>query len=829
MATYTFDKIDYGGNTYVVQDSGALQLTGGNVTGPVTFGDSITVDEATLGDLVVNGNASFTNNIQANTINGVAVGSSPKFTDTVTTVTTSGSGNAITAISASNGAITATKGTTFLTSHNTYTISTTGSGNAVTAVSLSGTTFTVTKGTTFLTSLPSHNHSQIITVGDQRSTATTPNSYSNALIFQGLKNKATIGSPSNDTYSYLIGLRGWSDSSGGNSHEIAFNDTGVFVRRGATTTWGNWERLYTTGNKPTASDVGLGNVENKSSATIRGELTSSNVTTALGYTPYNSTNPSGYTANTGTVTKVTAGTGLSIGTTAGGNFTTSGTINHTNSVTAQTTQAVYPIKIDAQGHISAYGSAVTIPDVSAYNKNKYSAGTGLAFAATDLPSGGLDITINHSNSVTAQTTQAVYPIKIDAQGHISAYGSAVTIPTITLNGSATTSPSFYAPTGTGTSGQFLKSSGSGQPTWSTVTIPTITQNGSATTTPSFYAPVTAGTSGHVLKSNGSGAPTWTSATLTDTMVTTAALTSGTTYYPILATGTGTATRQIDSTLGGLKYTSAAGTTSAIGSATLQLGNATASGTTNNEQGILKLYGTNSYVTSLRSGTPTASRTIDLPDWSGTVALTNYTVGDYTYLNFTPSVAEVDGSYAFAEYRLSASSWDGTNYRVLNYILGSNDFQIYSQTLEKNLIHVRNFTDSSYDNYVSIRKLCTPTQDDDAATKKYVDDAALKTVVVTPTVTASTGTKVSAEMRKYGNVVQFTLTFKNTSSVASGSEVFVGTLSTNKPLQLIDSACYFGSHALVMSINTSGGITIRNASNSAVTCNSNTMVGATWLV
>lgn len=109
-------------------------------------------------------------------------------------------------------------------------------------------------------------------------------------------------------------------------------------------------------------DVGLGNVENKSSATIRGELTSSNVTTALGFTPYNATNPNGYTTNTGTVTKVIAGTGLSIGSTSGGNFTTSGTINHTNSVTAQTTQALYPIKIDAQGHISAYGSAVTIPN-----------------------------------------------------------------------------------------------------------------------------------------------------------------------------------------------------------------------------------------------------------------------------------------------------------------------------------------------------------------------------------------------------------------------------------------------------------------------------------
>lgn len=35
----------------------------------------------------------------------------------------------------------------------------------------------------------------------------------------------------------------------------------------------------------TKTDVGLGNVENKSSATIRGELTKANVTAALGYTP----------------------------------------------------------------------------------------------------------------------------------------------------------------------------------------------------------------------------------------------------------------------------------------------------------------------------------------------------------------------------------------------------------------------------------------------------------------------------------------------------------------------------------------------------------------
>ena len=49
-----------------------------------------------------------------------------------------------------------------------------------------------------------------------------------------------------------------------------------------------------TGNKSnphgvTKSQVGLGNVENKSSSTIRSEITKANVTTALGYTPYTPT------------------------------------------------------------------------------------------------------------------------------------------------------------------------------------------------------------------------------------------------------------------------------------------------------------------------------------------------------------------------------------------------------------------------------------------------------------------------------------------------------------------------------------------------------------
>lgn len=128
---------------------------------------------------------------------------------------------------------------------------------------------------------------------------------------------------------------------------------------------GNSESNYRTGNvNITAANIGLGNVENTKLSTWAG---SSNITTigtlSSGTVPWArlSNVPAGATKE-GTVTKVIAGTGLSIGSTSGGNFTTSGTINHTNSITAQTTQALYPIKIDAQGHISAYGSAVTIPN-----------------------------------------------------------------------------------------------------------------------------------------------------------------------------------------------------------------------------------------------------------------------------------------------------------------------------------------------------------------------------------------------------------------------------------------------------------------------------------
>lgn len=56
------------------------------------------------------------------------------------------------------------------------------------------------------------------------------------------------------SYSSLIGFRGWSDSSGGNAHELAFTGNGnLYHRHGATTAWNGWNRIPMCGTANTFS------------------------------------------------------------------------------------------------------------------------------------------------------------------------------------------------------------------------------------------------------------------------------------------------------------------------------------------------------------------------------------------------------------------------------------------------------------------------------------------------------------------------------------------------------------------------------------------------
>lgn len=185
---------------------------------------------------------------------------------------------------------------------------------------------------------------------------------------------------------------------------------------------------------------------------------------------------------------------------------------------------------------------------------------------------------------------------------------------------------------------------------------------------------------------------------TDTKVTTAALTSGTTYYPILATGANTATRQIDSTLGGLKYISTAGTTSVIGTAILQLGNATASGTANNEQGVIRLYGPGAtYYIDLKATTISSSnKIITFPNKTGTVALggdttslntTNITIADHS----TTTITGVSGSDTASKVTVGNHSTDYGIKSVGSFSQGTDSFTTNTPTI----INTTKFNGGSY--------------------------------------------------------------------------------------------------------------------------------------
>lgn len=205
------------------------------------------------------------------------------------------------------------------------------------------------------------------------------------------------------------------DSTGPNPHETWSSDTLVDVVEYST----NANPQWTQRSLPLITDIKVDNTSVVSTDNNTG-ITSANIVTSSTH-PYNATtNPMATVgdiaaAGGGTVTGVTAGAGLTTGNagTSGGTIDASGTISHSNQITAQTTQAVYPIKIDSTGHISAYGSAVTIPSDTKVtqrqttNDDEYEIllayGTGSS-DITDIAYRASGVTVNpDDNSLSAST------------------------------------------------------------------------------------------------------------------------------------------------------------------------------------------------------------------------------------------------------------------------------------------------------------------------------------------------------------------------------------------------------------------------------------------
>lgn len=157
----------------------------------------------------------------------------------------------------------------------------------------------------------------------------------------------------------------------------------------------------------TKTQIGLGNVENKSSATIRGELTKENITNALGYTPPE--NDTKYTLPISTSTVLG-------GVKTGNNITnTNGTISITKS---DVTNALGYTPPTAN---TTYGAATQSADglMSSADKKKLD---GIASGAN-----------KYIHPTHVAKSSGLYKVTIDEEGHVSAT-TAVTKADITALG-----------------------------------------------------------------------------------------------------------------------------------------------------------------------------------------------------------------------------------------------------------------------------------------------------------------------------------------------------------------------------------------------------------
>jgi len=181
------------------------------------------------------------------------------------------------------------------------------------------------------------------------------------------------------------------------------------------------QSLSSTQKTNAKTNLDLQNVENKSSATIRGELTSSNVTTALGFTPYNATNPNAYISGNQTIT-------FSGDATGSGAVTVALTLANSG-VTAGT-----------------YGSSTNIPQLVVDAKGRV---TSVSNVAVSIPSGALTFTgdVTGSGSTGSSTaltlansgvTAGTYTkVTVDAKGRVTTGATLASADLPTYTGSLT--------------------------------------------------------------------------------------------------------------------------------------------------------------------------------------------------------------------------------------------------------------------------------------------------------------------------------------------------------------------------------------------------------
>ena len=172
-------------------------------------------------------------------------------------------------------------------------ISVSGSGNAVTSVTKNGTTISVVKGSTFLTSHQILDH---IISTDKRSTVLSPTSYLRG-VYPVFISNTTDGLLDGGEYHGVLHWRSYgqsaTDLTGGYPIQIAYTANGRLWTRIATssTTWGAWKKIARTEDIPTK----LSQLTND-----KGYLTSHQ--SLAGYATQDWVNAKGYITSSGSIT-----------------------------------------------------------------------------------------------------------------------------------------------------------------------------------------------------------------------------------------------------------------------------------------------------------------------------------------------------------------------------------------------------------------------------------------------------------------------------------------------------------------------------------------------
>lgn len=254
---------------------------------------------------------------------------------------------------------------------------------------------------------------------------------------------------------------------------------GTYIRR-YSSSWSAWRQLaLVTDNVASATKL-------KTARTIRVNLAS---TSTASFNGTANITPgvdgilgiaNGGTGNTtGTAAKVTNSFILKIN-----SGTTEGTSLYTfNGSAAKTLDIVAGTNVT----LTAEAGKLTI----ASTNTTYSANNGISLSGTTFSNSGVRsvATGSANGTISVNTNGTTADVAVKGLGSL-AYSSATYAggTAVTLNGAskAGSTASFFAPTTAGTSGQFLKSNGSGAPTWTSISVAGLTHIGTSQPTSSDY-------------------------------------------------------------------------------------------------------------------------------------------------------------------------------------------------------------------------------------------------------------------------------------------------------------------------------------------------------